>query len=1642
MQYKKDQISTFSGGMNMDLDPSLLKSNQYRYAQNVRSIANDSSTTGALTNIEGSTVIEGFELEDGESIIATSTVRDLGIIFTDTSSKRVVRSGTIHVTDADSVKDSASYRFFNSNDGSIAELTGSVESFTRNGSNTIVSCSEIGYADKLLYNKVEIIQLVPAAEYNSRQYSDQYNIGMSGVYDFSFISQTSFSINKELVVGLYDIDLNITSIVKSDSGKLILNVVGDELDIYRFDSGMVAELLSIDGVYDVSTNIYKISNGIYGADIDFIEEDRISVSAKNNILSFAIDNNSISNISRLFGAAGIDLGIPSGSVLSIVSRYEDSDNIKVYWADGTNPIRQVNLKGDYSNVTSANALDILPSSSLTPATIDSLQYGSLKAGTIQYTYQLVTESGLESAIAPLSPVISLTESQMSGGNYKYKGQLKESGNAVNAGRAVRLKIKIDDTNNFSKIKLISVHNHTYGDEPTITVVSSTNIDSSFNGGYAYVTDSGSGAIGELTVSEFNAIGGSLFSAKTIETKNNILFAGNIKEATWDISGYDTRSYQFKNVSGVYKTLLHKQDGASSQIAYSDIATIEIDHDCIHDEIYSKDRYADLEYIYDKDGNLGGSGVNVDYKYINTYFIESYGNYWGDTPGSGTPLTADSKKIDARTARIGDVVRDNLSALSYKKSDGTSGSISLSTFGIPTHSGYINYSNPYLSNNLTSYMRDEIYRFGAVFYDKKGRRSPVKWIADIRIPACYVHNDNFDASHFEMPSEIQNSHYAGTMLNEQELLVKPLGISFSFKNLTSISNVNRIEIVRAKRDLNNKTIYASGVLQQVGRKKAQYTNINDSKEKLTFGPTQETLVPHPVISMSHQYSISPLTTGDDVHMLKTSWSGLTSPFGNYSEQFGYGTMTVNQGDGLSYIYDRNHVSDELSPSRGSRTNTMFISPDISYGGFDFVSQVKSAAPKLSLSLGDIIFPMSTEPGNYIGRGFNDRTVLDDANGYRYPTGMQMAADIHKYNYSPTTGSLADVSYYSGIVGVHPEAIGVSARGLNPLEWKSFREYGAAVLGYIDRLEDFDVYGERNSYPEFPTVPVHICLGGLWNLNYYTSGFDEYGSGDAGVTAKATALPPAAIGDIHTHRLNAITFKYFNKFRFKSDLTNTLVGSTTFIKYNSSSISDTTKYSDSQVWDSGASMFSVDISDIEYSGDLSDSKGINGYTSADYVSCGGSRFLNYNHAINPVYVDNTPAGAWEWSNRYLRAHRSTASGNHGAGAIIELEHGVTLPMIMKLDYWKNRYFTDATYKKTTRHITDFASRALATYITSLRCKNYSIYGGRSYAERNFTEYISTGCIITTDSATKEAITFGGDTFIGLFDYSINRFTDPKINEYKKDALVYPGNSDSGNNGYYAGLLYQRKYIGALIPLESSVNTHLHSGETYITSGNNNLISNEAGVYGPAVNEGISFTSTQQYPQYAYNSAYSVDRTSIGYAEKLIGQEDNKVFDCRVMNSEPKVNDEKSDSWAKFKAANFIDVDTSYGQLSRLKTYNNSLLFMQENAVGSLSVNDRSLISDASGASLVLGTGGVLSRYDYISTNNGFNSSVISGMAAGANGLYWFDKDRNEMCVLGSSVQSVSKAKGLQTFFNYNKNSFTNNIPMIYDKKYDEVITTFKG
>jgi len=53
----------------------------------------------------------------------------------------------------------------------------------------------------------------------------------------------------------------------------------------------------------------------------------------------------------------------------------------------------------------------------------------------------------------------------------------------------------------------------------------------------------------------------------------------------------------------------------------------------------------------------------------------------------------------------------------------------------------------------------------------------------------------------------------------------------------------------------------------------------------------------------------------------------------------------------------------------------------------------------------------------------------------------------------------------------------------------------------------------------------------------------------------------------------------------------------------------------------------------------------------------------------------------------------------------------------------------------------------------------------------------------------------------------------------------------------------------------------------------------------------------------------------------------------------------------------------------------MFWQERAFGAFSVNERTAISDSSNHEILLGSGGMLSRYDYVSTTSGLEDNVFA-------------------------------------------------------------------
>ena len=201
-------------------------------------------------------------------------------------------------------------------------------------------------------------------------------------------------------------------------------------------------------------------------------------------------------------------------------------------------------------------------------------------------------------------------------------------------------------------------------------------------------------------------------------------------------------------------------------------------------------------------------------------------------------------------------------------------------------------------------------------------------------------------------------------------------------------------------------------------------------------------------------------------------------------------------------------------------------------------------------------------------------------------------------------------------------------------------------------------------------------------------------------------------------------------------------------------------------------------------------------------------------------------------------------------------------------------------------------------------------------------------------------------------------------------------------------------------------------------------------------ITEAYTQDDPQFVYNTVYNTRNTSRPHAiyDDLNKEDYNKTVDTRVYYSDLKANDEIIDSWCKFRSSNFIDVDQQYGPITDIYTFKNNLLFWQQKAFGVLSVNERSITTDNSGNDVILGDGGVLSRYDYFSNKFGMCKQQFC-VTSSNGGAYWCDTHNNVLCMFGGdSVVELSKQGKVQGLVNSKADGSSG---VFYDNKNNELV-----
>jgi len=449
--------------------------------------------------------------------------------------------------------------------------------------------------------------------------------------------------------------------------------------------------------------------------------------------------------------------------------YESPTIQKIYFTDFNKPLRTCNIANPNLQSVDPNSFILLSDIEFsTPRITEVLSGGSYRAGKVQYAYQLYNLNGQESSFSPLSGLAHIvSDSDNNASSFGYQGD------SLAAAANKSVKVVLDDLDtSFYGVRIVAIYYETLNQPPSVRLV----YENVFNAPTLTIIDTGAIVLGSFTVDELASLGSVLFTCKSLTSKNNILLPANIKYSYFDID-FDARAYRFPFASGVTTV---KDGGVADTLLYAG-------GQCLINNLPVPEEY-DAEnpdhYInkYQPGTNiLGGSGPNVSYQFRCLEMV-----------------------LDEND--------DNVNVKTYKTTQDWP--VLLGDNRFTANNGYKDYASPINTSQFMGYHRDEIYRFGIVFFNKKGQRSFVKWIGDIKMPAI-SDRDGKPIYWTQNPAPTAQHDFSITFTKGGATYLNTLYVEFDV-DLSSLpqaiqDDIAGYSIVRANRTANDRTILGQGVV---------------------------------------------------------------------------------------------------------------------------------------------------------------------------------------------------------------------------------------------------------------------------------------------------------------------------------------------------------------------------------------------------------------------------------------------------------------------------------------------------------------------------------------------------------------------------------------------------------------------------------------------------------------------------------------------------------------------------------------------------------------------------------------------------------------------------------------------------------------
>lgn len=1412
--------------------------------------------------------------------------------------------------------------------------------------------------------------------------------------------------------------------------------------------------------------------------------------------------------------------------IDTLMRYESSQNIKLYIADSKHPLIVINVAETGQESVTIDDIVSYPQADLNAPKFVDLVEGHLEAGLYQYAYRLYNKNGLASEMSrttKLIPIVNVT------GNGWSEGYEKET----KTNRGIKISIPVGDTN-LSKIYVYRIHYVENGQQPLIELIKDMSVQSNVD--YTIV-DMGDSSLGTLTLEEFNAVSGVHIIPKTIESKNDYLFAAGIKqqENTIDISDYDARTYSY-SLTG--SKLIATIDGQEwDKIELSDVTSkikghsqkfidVSTTADCQQD---NDAKY--VPWIYKTETQMawvpqyGGWGKNIRWRFVVTELDADYTRciaasdidaerntdltknvvYWGTNSShkdtinkidNSTNTTTETYKYKdnlgyGQMLQFGSnsgLIRKNISNVtSSENRNGYDGMIlcgispSAENAAYKYNAGFYpeedvagwerdytsgfsdigrdkyNYSNPKVSYLYKSLRRGETYRFGIIFYDKFGCTSKVKWIQDITVPELYE-------SGFETFVSHGHSHTGA----EIDLVVRPLGIEFEITNPPA--NAVGYEIVRCNRNSTNIRNLAQGVLSKPVRRHSYYvTDVSSS----VYCPTGYLTTARYIQGANNYYWARCHHNNDDVNHYRDN----ADNFDNFDTYQFVSAETTYQSEstqqllksvgknniklqGLKYLFGQNQTQ-PLYFANGNQQYYQYGASVIELGHYNTYMYLPqySNGEKIDRDLHQYNYCDSL--------GFLGLDVICDIYGGNQPSHRPFWRNTITLNADEVITKAQYVvdgyfnyikeSFYETYTPGDTRNVSVSITQYDALQYIKLYEqttdvtYRTPVKAKLSENGDVeklclgfcvDFHSSGNASNEHPVRNVDLINNkGTKDSPQLDTNLPDYSktSKDSVYNLCSIITNFCTVDTIDRQDL----FKKPENDKLNQNLNNTTAeDSLQFFNATVGPIyaqslekdyyaNDTYRYTCGWIGDMNDKRrtFSGDISlggpclliKLAETETDSEDKHTFANTSAAYTVQTASDYkfqAQTSHQWGNAQTANNsrrqknPDGTYRGATNYQYTYGTTGS---------EKNHLTDAYGTYDIQRIRDEYAAGSGVFGNWQPI--FRSSIAGTVLCNIQ-QTPVIYSGTTYAERELDTYYSYGDYHAIEDS--KAIVFNGDCYIQPLEYvSAHKYSNP--------ADYY------GSENWYFLKTPMTKTVVYSIPVETNINIEYEYGYSvsrqFAEGGKQEDLANpELEPYT------ISGVTTQEKPMYQYNSVYSANPSAKLFSAYTEDDTNESIqnTDYRCYYSNVKENNEVIDSWTTFMSSNYLDVDTRYGGINKLRKFNNQLLFWQDSAFGLFSVNEQQLLQDVSNRNLILGEGGVLQRYDYISTIHGMRKDQITDTQSDRQ-LYWFDHDNNIILAYaqGGAVTELSTIKNVRSYLeNIGDYNYYDKVRLTYDKKYKEV------